>query len=96
MFLVSPGTYVSDFYFLFAMARLFLPVPHGAKIDHLTCNCVVHLHLHLPISFLGIVGVYVPSLVELVIVVWPPIHDSHAHTHTHTYKHLIVLLSVRY
>ena len=30
---------------------------------------------NLPISFPWIVGVYVPSLDELVIVLWPPIHN---------------------
>ena len=41
---------------------------------------------NLPISFPGIVGVYVPSLGELVIVVWPPIHNSHTHTNIQTHN----------
>ena len=41
---------------------------------------------NLPISFPGIVGVYVPRFGDLEIVVWPTNENSHS------YKHTIVLL----
>ena len=42
---------------------------------------------NLPISFPRKVGIYVPGLGELVIVVWPPIHNSNTHARTHTHIH---------
>ena len=70
---MSPG---ADFYFLFARWPAHFAPPHPPWGKNRSPN--------LPISFPGIVGVYVPSLGELVIVMWPPIHNLHTHKHIHT------------
>ena len=78
MFLMSPGTYLK-------YQTLIFYSQDGQIIFASPCSpWGKNRSFNLPLTFPGIVGVYVPSLGELVIVVLLPIHNLHTHKHIDT------------